>query len=154
MANAERVEELLLETKKLSELIKSLEIYTQDFQVESDPQQRIAKLDRRGFALIVDHAQAVAKRTLGPATWLAMAARISDEIVEDLRKKVKEKAEKIQDRYNERDIPLSEVARENNRDRRELCLLLNEVKKNNGGKLPKDLEDDWDDQLCSTYKFA
>jgi hypothetical protein len=153
-ADRDKVRTLLLETKAISEQIKSIAIYTQDFQVGFEAEEPV--LDSEILGLMVEDAQSVAIRSLRVAEFLAIAISksISDDIVDDLKDKVRKKGNDIKNRYNEKGIPLHEVARANDIDRRDLCLYLHEIKKNSGGKLPKNLEDDWRDMMCSTYKFT
>jgi hypothetical protein len=82
-----------------------------------------------------------------------IARLLTDDIVRELEDRIKEVGEEIKKRYGDPHIPMHELARANDIARRDMCALLHEIKKNNGGKLPTHLDGEWQNLQCSPYRF-
>lgn len=83
----------------------------------------------------------------------AMGQRMSEHIEKSFRKKISGIYDLVDKILSDENIDLVEQQQRLQQARRNYCFYLNEWKDWNGGKLPTDLEEEWNKFNCSGYTY-
>jgi len=140
-----QVQNLFIDLLKISGMLKSLDILVHDHRIMVNEEQ---------YGLIEEDSYTVARQSLRVAEWLAATASLTDDIVRELENRIKDIGTEIKNRYGAKGITIHEMARANDIARRDICVLLAEIRKNNGGQMPQHLDREWKNLQCSTYRLV
>ena len=145
---------LNIELQWAEHLLSSLNGPVPDGDTFSDESRDKAPISKTDYEEIKQEAASTAgKRVIRAIDRFVLAHTMTQRIVGTLRQKLKDTADAIADVYTTPGITTHNRQRQAEICRRDLCWIMYEIRHHNGGLLPGDLDQDWNQNSCSAFRF-